>query len=168
MNSLTLNTNKRVMAGLAGLALATGASESDVADYAAAYQASGREVSNLSIRVQNQITDTGERVAAAAAACTGSRGYTGFYGWGWQYSLNSCDTDLLIAALFGGGSAVAAVGGVISAAGVTAPVGAITAAVGALIAAGAGPVSICKAASYTKKAIFLNVFVIGTVGCWGQ
>ena len=149
-------------------ALGAGVSDTAVADFAAAYQARGLGVSNLSPEVQGKTTAAGELIAASASSCTGARGYTGFYGWGWQFALNSCDTDLLIAALAGGGGATAAVGGVISAAGVTAPAGAVTAAVGGLIVAGAGVVGICKAASYDAKAIYLNAFVIGNIGCWGQ
>ncbi|MGN7187735.1 hypothetical protein [Microbacterium enclense] len=152
----------------AAKALGAGASEQAVADYAASYEAAGQNVTGLVETVRAQTSEAGERVAAAASSCTGDRGYTGFYGWGWQWALNSCDTDLLMAALAGGGGAVAAVGGVISAAGVTAPAGAVTAAAGGLVAAGAGIVSICKAASYEKKAIYLNAFVTGSVGCWGQ
>lgn len=149
-------------------ALFAGASAAAVADFAVAYQAGGLKASNVDPGLQAQATASGERVAAAAASCAGARGYTGFYGWGWQWALNSCDTDLLMAALAGGGGSVAAIGGIISAAGVTAPVGAITAAVGGLVAAGAGVVGICKAASYDTKSIYLNAFVVGGVGCWGQ
>lgn len=145
-----------------------GASEQAIADFATSYQAAGRSVLGLTVTTQIQRSDVGERVAAAAASCTGTRGYTGFYGWGWQWALNSCDTDLLMAALAGVGGGTAAVGGIISAAGVTAPAGAVTAAVGGLIAAGAGVIGICKAASYEAKAIYLNAYVIGSVGCWGQ
>lgn len=149
-------------------ALGAGASEQAVADFATSYEAAGQHVTGLDEPLRAQTSEAGERVAAAASSCTGDRGYTGFYGWGWQWALNSCDTDLLMAALAGGGGAVAAVGGIISAAGVTAPAGAVTAAAGGLVAAGAGVVGICKAASYEKKAIYLNAFVTGSVGCWGQ
>jgi len=149
-------------------ALGTGANEQAVADYATSYRAAGQNVIGLPEPVREQASEAGGRVAAAASSCTGNRGYTGFYGWGWQWALNSCDTDLLMAAVAGGGGAVAAVGGIISAAGVTAPAGAITAAAGGLVAAGAGIVGICKAASYEKKAIYLNAYLSGSVGCWGQ
>ncbi|KIC60037.1 hypothetical protein RM52_01095 [Microbacterium hominis] len=36
------------------------------------------------------------------------------------------------------------------------------------VAAGAGIIAICKAASREKQAIYLNVYVTGGVGCWGQ
>jgi hypothetical protein len=148
-------------------ALAAGAPAPAVADYAAAFQASGQGVANVTPGLQAQATESGAQVAAAAS-CAGARGYTGFYGWGWQWALNSCDTDLLIAALAGGGGSIAAVGGLISAAGVTAPAGAVTAAAGGLVVAGAGVVGICKAASYDTKSIYLNSFVAGGIGCWGQ
>jgi len=149
-------------------ALAAGASPSDVADYATAYQAAGKSVEGIPVSVKAQTSEAGERVAAAASRCTGDRGYTGFWGWGWQWALNSCDTDLLSAALVAGGGGVAAVGGIISAAGVTAPAGAVTAAAGGLVAAGGPIIQVCKAASYEKQAIYLNAFVSGNVGCWGQ
>lgn len=43
--------------------------------------------------VDAQTTPQARTVAAAAATCSGARGYTGFWGWGWQTALDSCDTD---------------------------------------------------------------------------
>lgn len=149
-------------------ALAAGVSESDVADFAASFEASGGTVSDLPSTTKSEISAQGKQIAMAAASCKGSRGYTGFYGWGWQFALNSCDTDLLIAAVGGAGTSYAALGGLIAVGGVTAPAGAVTIAVGGIIAAGAVPLSICKAASYGKKAIFLNAYIGGGIGCWGQ
>ena len=140
-------TNLEVGVFDAAQAVTAGASLVAVADYAATYEASGAVVANSTPNLLSSTSAVGERLAAAALSCTGARGYTGFYGWGWQWALNSCDTDLLMAALAGGGGATAAVGGVISAAGV---------------------VGICKAASYEAKAIYPNAFVTGGVGCWGQ
>jgi hypothetical protein len=84
-------------------ALAEGVSPSDVADYATAFEAAGKTVSGIPGSVKAQTSEAGDRVAAAASRCTGDRGYTGFWGWGWQWALNSCDTDLLTAALVAGG-----------------------------------------------------------------
>lgn len=151
----------------ASVALGAGVDASAVADFATSYEAAGLSVINLDSEIAAEPSAAGLRVAAAAA-CTGDRGYTGFWGWGWQWALNSCDTNLLMAALAGGGGGIAAVGGVLTAAGVTAPAGAVTAAAGGLVAAGAGIVGICKAASYEKSAVYINAYVSGSVGCWGQ
>ena len=152
----------------AAAALDSGVGDSAVADYAAAYQTQGSVV-NLPAVTQAEASEAGLSIAAAASSCTGARGYTGFWGWGWQTALNSCDTDLLMAAIAGTGGVTAGVGGVIAAAtGPGAPVGGIVAAAGGLIAAGSGIILICKNASYDYKAIYLNVFVTGGVGCWGQ
>jgi hypothetical protein len=57
---------------------------------------------------------------------------------------------------------------VIAASGVGAPEGAVAAAAGGLVAAGGPIIQVCKAASYEKQAIYLNAYVSGAVGCWGQ
>ncbi len=67
-----------------------------VADYAVSYQAARKQVTVLSPAVQAHTSAAGKHVVAADANCTGTYGYTGFYGWGWQWALNSCDTDLVI------------------------------------------------------------------------
>ena len=128
-------------------AVAAGASSSAVADFAATYRASGEVATNLTPNLLSSTSATGERIAAAASSCTSARGTTGFFGWGWQWALNSCDTDLLIAALAGGGGAATAGGGIVSAAGVTAPAGGNHSSGRGLVAAGAGVVGIGKAAS---------------------
>lgn len=74
-------------------ALAAGVSASDVADYAATYTAAGNDVVGMTSSVDAQTTPQARTVAAAAATCSGARGYTGFWGWGWQTALDSCDTD---------------------------------------------------------------------------
>jgi len=143
-------------------AVAAGVDEQAVAEYAAAFQnTAGLPSEGQDSRVMPGSTTT-------VAACTGKRGYTGFYGWGWQTALNSCETNLLIGAMGAGGGGAYAISGVLVAAGVPAPAAAVTAAVGGLITAGVGVVSVCKAASYTKNAIYLDAFVTGGVGCWGQ
>lgn len=150
-------------------ALAAGADPSAVADFAATYSSAGRSVVHLDAGTANLVSPAATDIVAAAATCSGARGYTGFWGWGWQTALDSCDTDLLMTSIAGGGGGIAAVGGVIAAAtGPGAPAGGIVAAAGGLVAAGAGIIAICKAASREKQAIYLNVYVTGSVGCWGQ
>lgn len=145
-------------------ATTAGAAPQDVADFSAMLKLSGWTVVGETVAAPSIAA---AEVVTTFASCTGNRGYTGFYGWGWQWALNSCDTDLLIQALLAGGGGTAAVGGVLTAVGI-APAGGITAAVGALIAAGAGPIQVCKTASYGAHAIYLNVFATGSIGCWGQ
>lgn len=152
----------------AAKAVASGVGPGPVADFAASYEAAGKRVSGLSSEVKAQISEVGDRIIHTLRSCTGKSGYTGFWGWGWQVALNSCDTDLLIAAMLSGGGGAGAIAGILAATGVGLPVAAITAAVGGLIAAEAGIVQVCKAASYDDEAIYLNAFVTGGVGCWGQ
>lgn len=159
----------------ADAALTSGVDETAVADYALVLEADGWTVIGASTpNLRAEASPMATEVAAAAAACTGKRGYTGFHGVFWQFALNSCDTDLLIASVAAAGSSTAAIGGVIAAvgalpsSGLSVPAGAITAAVGGLIAAGAGPLTVCKTASHGVHAIYLNAFVTGGIGCWGQ
>lgn len=156
-------------------ALMSGVAETAVADYALVLEADGWTVNGANtISLRAEASPSGTEVAAAAAACTGKRGYTGFYGAFWQFALNSCDTETLIASVAAAGGSTAAIGAAIAAvgalpsSGLSVPAGAITAAVGGLIAAGAGPLTVCKTASYGVHAIYLNAFVTGGIGCWGQ
>lgn len=154
----------------ADLAVASGASPEGTADYAAVLTAEGWDV-----RGETVDPSAGAReVAGVAAACTGVSGYTGYYGWGWQWGLNSCQTDTLIAAVFQGAGGAAAIGGVFAAIGLipaAAPVGipaaVISGAVGGVIAFGGLSLTTCKTASYGVHAIYLNLYY-ASVGCWGQ
>lgn len=62
----------------ADAALAAGADPVVVADFAAAYEAAGRDVVNIQPATESLVTEAGTEVVAAAASCTGARGYTGF------------------------------------------------------------------------------------------
>lgn len=149
-------------------ASAVGASAEGIADYALVLQSRGWTTLSQD-SVTASASDVATAIVSARAKCTGKRGYTGFHGAFWQWALNSCDTNLLITSVVagGGGGGVAAIGALLASLGI-APAGAITAAVGGVIAAGAGPLKICQAASYGANAIYMNTFVTGGVGCWGQ
>lgn len=142
-----------------------GASAESIADFAQILSGGGWTIANgeslaepsaLAVDVSNEVR-----------ACTGYSGYKGFFGGFWQWGLNSCLTDSLIATVAGGGGSAVAIGGVLAAAGI-APGAAITAAAGALAGMSAGFLGICKTASYGVHAIYLNAYVTGNVGCWGQ
>lgn len=166
LNALDAATSHALETFDPAAAAAAGASEAGIADYAYVLNSQGWTVVNEEFPTARASTVAIE-TAAAAAACTGRSGYTGFYGAFWQWALNSCQTDTLIAAVAAGGGGTAAIGGLLTALGV-APAGAITAAVGGLVVAGSGFLTVCKTASYGVHAIYLNAYVTGGVGCWGQ
>lgn len=145
-------------------AVAAGVEATAIADYATVVAAGGWTISSPA-SLTAQASESAQLAAVGVAACTGRSGYTGFYGAFWQIALNSCQTESLILAIRGVGGGAAAIGGLLAAIGF--PGGAIAAAVGVLIVANPWPLDVCKAAS-GKHAIYINIFVVGGVGCWGQ
>lgn len=154
----------------AAAAVASGATEQGTADYASVLVAEGWAVQGETV----EPTAATQSIASALAACTGRSGYTGYYGWGWQWGLNSCQTDTLIAAVNLGAGGATAVGAVFAAIGlipgaapVAVPVAVVSGAVAAVIAYGSLGLNVCKTASYGVHAIYLNLYYT-SVRCWGQ
>lgn len=143
----------------AELAGELGASVASIAEYSDGFVAAGGRLAQPS---------AGER-PAAVNACNGGSGFTGWYWFGPQVAMNSCQTDLLMAgigtAIAGGGlytlSSALTVAGLPS----SAVVGVAT----GVVALGLGFLSICKAAS-SNGAIYLNGGIPGIIvpSCWGQ
>ncbi|WP_431030940.1 hypothetical protein [Plantibacter sp. RU18] len=146
-------------------AQAAGASPESIADFATIVGGAGWTVENGATTVE--ASDLAVEIAAEVRACTGATGYTGFHGAFWQWGLDSCLTDSLIAAVASGAGSGVAIGGVLAAAGL-APAAALSAAIGALTGMSAGFLKVCQTASYGAHAIYLNAYVTGNVGCWGQ
>ncbi|WOF23632.1 hypothetical protein N8K70_02830 [Microbacterium betulae] len=149
-----------------GAAEDTGASAQGIADFAHVLETQGWTTIGGGLTVSPS-TATAQIIATAAAACTGKSGYTGFYGAFWQWALNSCQTDTLIAGVAAGAAGAGAVAAVFAAVGV-APAAGVSTAIGALVGANAAFLTVCKTASYGVHAIYLNAYVTGGVGCWGQ
>ena len=143
-------------AELAGL---LGASDASIVEFSDGFVAAGGRL---------ELPSAGERLAAVNA-CSGSSGFTGWYWFGPQTAMNSCQTDLLMAgigtAIAGGGLYMAASALTVAGLPSTAVVGVAT----AVVAVGLGFLSICKAAS-SNGAIYLNGGIPGLVSpsCWGQ
>lgn len=166
LNALVNSTNFAARTFDPSSAVGAGASTVGTADYASLLAARGWTVVGNDAALI--LPSSGAQpMLTVGAQCTGTSGYTGFFGAFWQWALNSCDTATLIAAVAAGGGSTAGIGGLLAALGVV-PAGGITAAVGGLIAAGAGVLTVCQTASYGMHAIYLNAYVIGGVGCWGQ
>lgn len=140
-----------------------GADEAAIADYAVILADAGWTIDGHYTSVL--ASDT---AIMAVAACTGVSKYNGyFFPIGYQWALNSCDTDTFIAALkviVAGGSGVAAVALLTK---VGAPVAAVSAAVAAIAGIGVAVTELCKTAS-PKKAVYINSGGTVPPSCWGQ
>lgn len=140
-----------------------GADETAIADYAVILADAGWTIDG-----PYTSTLASDTAAMAVAACTGVSQYNGyFFPIGFQWALNSCDTDTFIAALkviVAGGSGVAAVA-LLSKVG--APVAAVSAAVAGIAGIGVAVTELCKTAS-PKKAVYINSGGTVPPSCWGQ
>ncbi|MGL4340435.1 MAG: hypothetical protein ACRCSP_08465 [Rhodoglobus sp.] len=150
----------------AALALKLGATQSSISGFSAGLNAG---VGRLTKARVSEDTTQEQGVLAAARACSGASGFTGYYWFGPQIAMDSCQTDLLQAgigiALAGGGVYTAA--SALTAAGL--PAAAVIGVVTAVIGLGLGFVSLCKAAS-SHGGIYLNGGIPGIIApsCWGQ
>ncbi|WP_460802812.1 hypothetical protein [Microbacterium sp. GXF6406] len=147
----------------ADVAREAGADEEAIADYAIILADAG-----WTIHGDYTAEAAGEVASKAVTACTGVTQYNGyFFPIGFQWALNSCDTDTFIAALkviVAGGGATAAVALLTK---IGAPVAAVAAAVGGLAALGVAVTELCKTAS-PQNAIYLNSGGTVPPSCWGQ
>lgn len=143
-----------------GAAVAAGVRTDFAADFATGVVAGGGEITNAPADVSAGSTAEAATILAAAA-CSGRNG-SGVYWWGWQTALDSCNTSVLINAMWAG-AGVAALAGIISSeTGVGAAAGGIAA---AALTIGAGALGIC--ASW-GNGIYWNTLYTGTPFCWGQ
>lgn len=148
-------------------ALRVGVDAQTVADFSGVVEAMGWMVDG-EVGDERLLSESASVVAAKAAACTGQRGYTGFWGYMWQWAFNSCDTELIQSALLAGGAVVGTIAGIFAAVPGAAPAAAVTAAVAGVIAVGAPVLEVCQKASYNYNAVYFNLMVYGSAGCWAQ
>jgi len=142
-------------------ALELGADESFATDYARGILLADGTVQNAPATEALVLSASDEELTQAAAACRGTNG-VGYYWWGHQLRVDSCNTQLLVGALTAG-AGIAAVAAVITAAtGAGAVAGTIAAAV---LTVGAGAVTACN---MYGNGVFLNQLWTGTPFCWGQ
>lgn len=146
-------------------AVSAGASAQSAADFTHILSASGWTIDGET--PHESVSDIAVQVALSSTACTGKTGYIGFFGAFWQSALNSCLTDTVKAGIAAGGAGAGAIAAALAAGGVL-PAAAIAGAVGAFLAAGVAVVHLCQTASYGVHAIYVNFFVTGNLGCWGQ
>jgi hypothetical protein len=142
-------------------AVKAGVSASEALKFAEGMTAGGGTVvggpSNLAVKS----FALSQAIQAARSQCHGRNGHSTYW-WGNQIAIDSCNTSVLINAVWAG-AGLSALGGIISAAtGAGAALGAIAAAV---LTVGAGALGIC--ASW-GNGIYLNQLWTGQPGCWGQ
>ena len=163
IDAVVLGTDDQAQTFDADVARDAGADEEAIADYAVILADAG-----WTIIGDYSAGAAGEIAQMAVAACTGVSQYNGyFFPIGYQWALNSCDTDTFIAALkviVAGGGSTAAVALLTK---VGAPVAAVAGAVAALAGLGVAVTELCKTAS-PKKAVYLNSGGTVPPSCWGQ
>lgn len=144
-----------------------GVSESQIADFSYVVAANGWEIVGAQ-DVDQLLSSASSSLVTSYSGCTGANGYTGYWGWGWQWAANSCITDSLIAGAAAGAGGVGAIAAILTAIPPAAAAAPIAYAAGAVVAAGGGFLAACKTFSYGVHAIYLNINSAGAPGCWGQ
>ena len=141
-------------------ALELGASQAFADDYALGVVVGGQSVLNGPSSLQERAAEA-EPLMMAAAACLGST-YVGTYWWGQQLALNSCQTNLLVNAMWTG-VGIAMIAGLISS--WTGYGGALGAVAAAVLTVGAGAIGMCN---MYGRGVYLNHLWTGQPFCWGQ
>lgn len=150
-------------------ALALGADENAVQEFAAGFVESGGTLAPNASTKAAQMSESTETSAMALAACRGKNGFTGDYWFGPQTAMDSCNTSALIngitLAAAGGGTYAAA--SALTVAGL--PGGAVVGVISGILGIGVAFLNICKDTS-SVNAVYLNGGVAGAVppSCWAQ
>jgi hypothetical protein len=145
------------------LAIKLGAEPEIVHDYATTLVSEGGKVLNSGTWEGGRSAHSG--LAQTAAACSGSNGYTGYYFTGFQWALNSCNTDKLIALAGAGTASIGAIAAMLAVG--AAPAAAVTGVAAAIAAAGAGFLNVCKSFG-SNGGIYVNSGNLSLPTCWGQ
>ena len=166
INALAAASDYKSKRFLVQAAVKGGAGASSIADFAAVLRDQGWTVVG-SVTAQPS-TLARQSIAAAIAACKGKNGYNGYYfPWGWQFGLNSCNTNKLIAGVGLGAAGAVVVTAALVAGGATATAAPIAGLVAAVIGFGAAALRVCQAFS-SNGGIWLNVGGTPQASCWGQ
>ncbi|WP_372967623.1 hypothetical protein [Microbacterium sp.] len=150
-------------------ALELGADQSAVQEFAAGFVESGGTLAAAASTTATEISKGTESSAMALAACRGKNGFTGYYWFGPQTAMDSCNTSALIngitLAAAGGGTYAAA--SALTVAGL--PAAAVVGVISGILGIGVAFLNICKDTS-SVNAIYLNGGVAGVVppSCWAQ
>ncbi|WP_156376734.1 hypothetical protein [Yonghaparkia sp. Root332] len=150
-------------------ALALGADATATQEYAASFVEAGGTLAPTESSSAADVAKGTEAGAMALAACRGKNGFTGYYWFGSQTAMNSCNTQALIngitLAAAGGGTYAAA--SALTVAGL--PAAAVVGVIAGILGIGVAFLNICKDTS-SVNAIYLNGGVAGVVppSCWAQ
>ncbi|WP_157875117.1 hypothetical protein [Arthrobacter sp. PAMC 25486] len=145
-------------------AVAAGVDAEFATEFAAGFIAGGGVPFNAPAGVEvagAELAEVAGTVAAAAAACQGRTG-SNFYWWGHQIRMDSCLTNVVINAMWGGVGVAGLVGIFASPTGIGAAAAVVAAAMFTIGAAGLG---IC--ASW-GSGIYINQLYVGPPICWAQ